>query len=97
MFLIPEATMDADKYSRSVILICPTCGHKDFEREDDNPPLRCTGCDRAFSREELIRENGEIIEAEVDEVKAELIADFKKEFSDRMRKAFKGSKHIKFK
>ena len=57
--------MDASKYSRSATMLCPTCGNTDFEHDGDNSPLRCGGCDRVFEREELIRENGEIIEARV--------------------------------
>lgn len=89
--------MDADKYARSVKMLCPTCGNTDFEHGSENSPLRCVGCDRVFEREELIRENGEIIEAELDEMKAEVMRDAKKELHDTLRKAFKGSNHIKFK
>lgn len=89
--------MDASKYSRSVAMLCPTCGNTDFEHEADNSPLRCVGCDRVFERDELIRENGEVIEAELDEMKAEVLREAKKELRDTLRKAFKGSKHIKFK
>jgi uncharacterized Zn finger protein (UPF0148 family) len=85
--------MDADKYRRSVALICPTCGHKDFEHGADGGPLRCTGCDRVLTREELIRENGRVIEAEVEEVKAEVL----KDVHETLRKAFKGSKHFRLK
>jgi uncharacterized Zn finger protein (UPF0148 family) len=90
--------MDANKYSRSIRLICPTCASADFEydKETDSGPIRCTSCDRVFSREELIRENGEIIEAEVSEVKKEIVDDITKDFRESMRKAFSGSKHIKF-
>lgn len=90
--------MDANKYSRSIRLICPTCASADFEydKETDDGPIRCTSCNRVFSREELIRENGEIIEAEVSGVKKEIVDDITKDFRDSMRKAFSGSKHIKF-
>lgn len=90
--------MDSGKYSRSIKLLCPTCGHGDFEydRAVEDGPIRCTFCDRVFIREELVRENGEIIDSEVSEVKAEIVADFQKELRDSMRKAFSGSKHIKF-
>jgi len=90
--------MDASKYSRSIRLICPTCAHADFEydKETDSGPIRCTSCDRLFSREELLRENGEIIEAEVSEVKKEIVDYISKDFRASMRKAFSGSKHIKF-
>lgn len=90
--------MDDDKYSRSIKLPCPTCGHGDFEHDTDveGGPIRCTSCDRVFTREELIRENDEIIDSEVSEVKTEFVADFTKEFRDSIRKAFSGSKHIRF-
>jgi hypothetical protein len=88
--------MDAEKYNRSITLRCSTCAGSDFEFEDAAGPLRCTSCDRVFSREELIAENGEIIEAEVAEVKAELLGDVTKELRDSFRKAFSGSKHIRF-
>lgn len=90
--------MEANKYSRSIRLICPTCGSTDFEydKDTDGGPIRCASCDRVLSREELIRENGEIIEVEVSEVKNEIIDDITKDFRDSMRKAFSGSKHIKF-
>jgi hypothetical protein len=89
--------MDASKHSRSVAMICPTCSHTEFEHDSDSSPLRCVGCDRVFEREELIRENGEVIEAELDEMKSEVLRDAAKEFRDTLRKAFKGSKHIKLK
>lgn len=89
--------MDADKYHRTVTLLCPTCGHKDFEHEGDDGPVRCVTCDRSFTREELIRENGEVIEAELDEMKAEVLRDATKELRDTLRNAFRGSKHIRFK
>ena len=89
--------MDASKYSRSVTMLCPTCGNTNFERDGDNSPLRCVSCDRVFEREELIRENGEVIEAELDDMKSEVLRDAAKELRDTLRKAFKGSKHIKFK
>lgn len=90
--------MEANKYSRSIRLICPTCASTDFEydKDTDGGPIRCASCDRVLSREELIRENGEIIEVEVSEVKNEIIDDITKDFRDSMRKAFSGSKHIKF-
>jgi ribosomal protein S27E len=99
MFASPgmrRPTMDAEKYSRSIAMMCPTCGHEDFEFEQDEGPIRCTSCSRVFTREELIRENGEVIEAEVDELKADVLKDARKELSEGFRKAFQGSKHIKF-
>jgi uncharacterized protein (DUF111 family) len=89
--------MDSEKYSRSIKLLCSTCGASDFEFDDESGPLQCTSCDRVFDREELIRENGGLIETEVDDLKAQVAGDVTRQLSDRFRKAFSGSKHIKFK
>jgi hypothetical protein len=51
------------------------------------------GCDRSFTREELLRENGELIDNEV----GEIAADFGKWARSELRKAFSGSKHFKLK
>lgn len=89
--------MDDEKYSRSVKLICSTCASGDFEYESDEGPYRCVSCDRVFTRDELIGDNGHIIEAEVKEMGAEVVKDAQKELNAMLRKAFSGSKHIKFK
>lgn len=89
--------MEDRKYNRSITLLCPTCGHKDFERDDEDGPIRCTSCDRVFTRDELIRENGPVIEAEVAEVKAEVVADLRKHLHDSLAKAFRGKKGVRFK
>ncbi len=90
--------MDAEKYGRSVTLICSTCGSSDFEYDKavDDGPVRCTSCDETFFRNELVQENGAVIKANVDEVKADIVSDARKEFSDFLCKGFSGSKHIKF-
>lgn len=81
-------------HSRSVSMRCSTCGGEQFEydNEVEDGPVRCVGCDRVFTREELIRENGEHIEANVDEVKQEIVSDLRA----TLRNAFKGSKNITF-
>lgn len=67
---------------------CSTCGGTDFEFDGEKSPVRCVGCDRIFMREELLRENGARIESEVGDVKAQLVADIRKDFS-KMFKKFK--------
>jgi hypothetical protein len=85
--------MSDDKYSRNVSMQCSTCGGTAFEFEDKGGPYTCKGCDRIYTREELLRENGGRIESEVDEVKGEIVKDLR----DTLRKSFSGSKFIKFK
>jgi uncharacterized Zn finger protein (UPF0148 family) len=84
-----------EDHSRSVSLYCPTCGCGQFEHDPDeeNAPILCAGCDRVFTREQLIRENGPLIEDEVEDFKKGIVEDFRKQ----MREAFRGNKHIKFK
>lgn len=89
--------MDAEKYTRSVAMICPTCGNREFEFGEEGDPIRCMSCDREFTREELIEENGEVIDAELHEMKDQILGDVTKELRNALGKAFKGSKHIRFK
>lgn len=90
--------MDENKYARSVSLICSTCGSTDFEydKERDEGPIRCASCDRVFSRGELVRENGANIDAHVEEIGNEVAKDLERELNASFRKAFSGSKHIRF-
>jgi formylmethanofuran dehydrogenase subunit E len=85
--------MNLEKHNRSVELRCSTCGGDQFRRDDalENGPIECGSCGRTFSREELIRENGEIIEKATDEMKADIIAEVRGDF----RKMFRNSKFIK--
>ena len=73
-------------YSRIVSMQCSTCGGTDFEIENECSPVRCVGCDRVFVREELVCENGARIESEVEDVKAQLVADIRKDFSKIFKK-----------
>jgi hypothetical protein len=72
-------------YSQSVSMICPTCGGSDFSFEQDDSPVNCLGCDRDFTREELMRENGVQIEAAVSDMTTEILADA----SQALRNMFK--------
>lgn len=79
--------------SRSITLHCQTCAGVAFEHDPDDldAPITCAGCGRVYSREELITHNGEIVEASVDEMKAEVFADVRKHLQD----AFRGSRYFK--
>lgn len=85
--------MAGSDFDRSVSMQCSTCGGTQFEHEAETGPFRCVGCDRTFMREELLRENGGLIDNEV----GEMAADAGKWAREELRKAFSGSKHIKFK
>lgn len=77
--------MPDNKYDRSISMQCPTCGGTDFE-SGESPEIRCAQCDRTMTKEELREANGERIQAEVEDVKAEIIKDIEKDFSKMFKK-----------
>lgn len=94
------ATMDADKYRRSAILKCSTCGCDQFEYETDNcdiGSLQCADCGRVFAKDELIQENGENISHHVSEIRREVTKDFADEMRKTLKKALGNSKNFKIK
>lgn len=82
-----------DDIKRSVEMQCSTCGGTQFEFEDKAGPFRCVGCDRTFTREELMRENGSRVESELEDMTSGIVKDAR----DQLRKAFSGSKNFKIK
>jgi uncharacterized Zn finger protein (UPF0148 family) len=90
--------MDAEKYRRSVSLICPTCGCDQFEYDgnaETGERMKCAKCLREFTREQLIEMNRENVSEHVEEMKQEIMKDVAKEFRETLRKSFVGSKSIK--
>lgn len=87
--------MNLGKHARSIRLLCSTCGGAEFEFSEGDGPVRCVSCDRSFPRDELIRENGEIIDENVQLMANDVAQDFTKALRESMRKAFSGSKHFK--
>ncbi|WP_229710718.1 ECs_2282 family putative zinc-binding protein, partial [Novosphingobium indicum] len=73
-----------DNYDRSISLQCPTCGGTDFE-QNDTEQVKCYRCERVLTKAELREANNGLVEAEVEDLKAELLKDvrddFKKMFS----------------
>jgi len=85
------------KFDRSVAMQCSTCGGTQFEYEAETGPCRCVGCDRSFSREEVLRENGLAIDNEVGEMATDAAKYARDELRKSMRKALSGSQHFKLK
>lgn len=76
---------------------CSTCGGTAFEHEAETGPFRCVGCDRIFEKEELVRENGEVIDSGVEELAADVGKHARDELRKSLRKALSGSKNFKLK
>lgn len=93
--------MNPEKYNRSISLLCPTCGCSDFsynEGVDETiQVMTCASCQREFNKDELIQENSENIEEHLSEIKEEVKKDVVDELRKSFKKAFSGSKNIRFK
>lgn len=89
--------MRNDKLSNSLSMHCSTCGGTAFEYEPETGPYKCVGCDRTFEKEELLRENGEVIDSEISELAPHLVKHARDEFQKVLRKTISGSRHFKLK
>ena len=82
--------------SRNVTLICSVCGNDQFETLDteyedmreapDNTRFKCSDCGRIITKSELLEENAEIINANVEDIKKEAIAEMEKELKKTLKK-----------
>lgn len=87
-------------YSKSIQLRCVVCGSADdFEFNKDKTYIKCIKCNREYlgGYDELVELNKDLIEEEIELTKEEISRDVQKDLSDMLKKAFKGSKHIKVK
>lgn len=81
--------------SRNVTLYCPTCGNDQFscvnmEIDDlscapDETKIQCADCKCIFTKAELIEVNQDVINANIEEMKQDLMKDFEK----KLKKIFK--------
>jgi len=93
--------MNPDKYNRSISLLCPTCGCSEFSYDEGVDEtiqvMTCASCGRELNKDELIRENSENIDEHLSEIKKEATKDIADELRKSLKKAFSGSKNIRFK
>ena len=81
---------------RKVTLRCPVCGNDQFESlnvdHDDliNAPetakLRCSVCGKTHTKEDLIAANGEALDIAKDEIVADVMKDFEKQWKKAMKR-----------
>lgn len=78
----------------SISLKCDVCGNDQFSVVDetveelldapDDTLVKCSDCGREVTKEEFIKENSHIIEANVEDFKADIMKEFEKD----LKKAF---------
>ena len=91
--------MNDEKYRRSILLLCPTCGGSDLEYEEDQSTqlIECVRCGHKTTQDGLIRDNAENISANVEEMKREVSKEVGKEIERSLKKALSSNKFIKVK
>lgn len=82
--------------SRKVSLRCSVCGNsqfmaldcvgKEFMEFSEAPVYRCLDCGREISREQLIEENRDTIDANLNDIKSEAVNELKKELQKHLGK-----------
>jgi hypothetical protein len=84
-------------YRRTLSLLCPTCAGPEFEFDsEENEATRtysCRGCGLKFSHDEIMISNRARIDAEVENIKSEVLGDVQQ----KLRDVFKGMKGWKVK
>ena len=87
-------------YDKDVKLRCITCGDTDsFEFNDDKTWIKCTKCNREYpgGYDELVDLNQQTINQQIEKTKSEVIKDLEKDFTEMLKKTFKGNKNIEIK
>ena len=88
-----------DNYTKNISLYCPVCGGIHFRSVDKiNEPLNeaddtvlfiCSNCSLQITKSELMEKNQDIIHANLEDLKNEVISDVKKDFQKMLKNAFK--------
>lgn len=89
--------MDDEKYNRSILLLCPTCGSTQLEQAEESSLVTCASCGRELTSEELIHENSENIQKHVEEIGQQAAQDFGQRLKKSLQDEFKNNKFIKIK
>lgn len=82
-------------FSMNVTLYCPICGNDQFstideydgdlKEADGSIRFKCSDCGLIITKEELLDQNQDVINANIDDMKDEII----KEFNKNLKKALK--------
>ena len=79
----------------SISMKCSVCGNDQFSTVDesiedmmnapDETEVRCSDCGRIITKEQLIEENSYIIDANVEDFKADIMKQVRKEFKKKFK------------
>lgn len=82
--------------SRNVTLYCPVCGNDQFESldeqfenlmdADESVRFKCSDCGRVISKDELLEENQDVINANIEEIEKEAVKEIEKELEKALKK-----------
>ncbi len=82
--------------SRNVTLVCPLCGNDQFSSIDfelnslkeapGETRIKCSDCGRITTKDVLIEENQGIINANIEDIKKEAVAEAEKEIAKILKK-----------
>lgn len=85
--------MTSKNYDREISLMCPTCGESQFKYDDEaeieNMEFQCISCNQVFSKDDLLKENGELIEEHFSEMGNEILEDTAKKLKKAFKRGFK--------
>nr|WP_194704688.1 hypothetical protein [Xanthomonas phaseoli] len=69
-------SFNTEKHSRSITLTCPTCAGTQFEYDEaetsGEAPMKCAGCERVLTRDELEEANAANISEHLKEFKRDM-------------------------
>ena len=82
--------------SRNVRLYCNICGNDQFESLDEafanlkeapeTVKMRCSDCGKIFTKEELIKENQGVINANIEDIQNRAVKEMDKELKKALKK-----------
>ncbi len=80
--------MNTEKYNREIPMNCPTCGRTQFKTEENESAsmVECASCGRQISKDDLLRENSENINAHVSEASKQVTDALLKDFKASLKK-----------
>ncbi|TGM74383.1 hypothetical protein EHR01_10680 [Leptospira mtsangambouensis] len=87
------------EYSRKIELICPLCGSKLFEYDEqkENPDITCISCKKIFKKDELTEANQENFSININELHKEATKDIAKDLKEILKKTLGKNKNFKIK